>query len=171
MKRLFYGLTAAMAVAIACSSCSAFGGGQDYNASDLIGTWQNESNPQHYMVFTYQTSDSITEGYHYGYEWNEEEDIYEEDLVEHGNGWFEWKLQKKDLLYIELTDLYAQGIGDNRYPNPYTVKTLTSSRFSYTNGNRTLSFQKVVSPDSTHKTDPDKKENPEEPDEDNDPEE
>ncbi len=143
MKRLLFFVATAAIVAVVFSSCSAFGGRQDFSSSDLIGTWQNNANPQHYMVFTYETSDSITEGYHYGYEWDESEDVHKEDLVEHGNGWFEWKLEKTDLLYIELTDLYAQGIGDERYPNPYTVTTLTSTTLSYTNGNRKLSFTKL----------------------------
>ena len=90
MKRLLYFFVTVVVVAVVFSSCSAFSDIHEktYSSSDLVGTWQNNANPQHYMVFTYDTSDSITEGYRYGYEWDESEDVYKEDLVEHGNGWF-----------------------------------------------------------------------------------
>jgi hypothetical protein len=55
--------------------------------------------------FTTEAADPTGE-YKYGYEWNEDEGIFESDLKlnPHGNGWFKYKLVQNDLKEIHLMD-------------------------------------------------------------------
>lgn len=55
----------------------------------LIGKWQNSDNPQWYKVY-YDDYDE-EEGLFWGKEWDESEDVFEEDMNYHGNGWFRWE--------------------------------------------------------------------------------
>ncbi|MBR1878894.1 MAG: hypothetical protein IJ814_07845 [Paludibacteraceae bacterium] len=54
----------------------------------LVGKWRNTDNPQWYKVF-YDDYDEEEELF-WGKEWNEADDVAEEDLRYHGNGWFRW---------------------------------------------------------------------------------
>jgi len=61
----------------------------------LVGKWQNVQNPQWHKVY-YDDYDEEQKLY-WGKEWDENEDVMEEDLLYHGNGWFRWKKQGKVL--------------------------------------------------------------------------
>ena len=61
----------------------------------IVGQWQNKDNPQWYKVY-YDDYDEGT-GKFWGKEWNEAEDVLEEDLKYHGNGWFRWEIKNKKL--------------------------------------------------------------------------
>ena len=54
----------------------------------IVGRWHNTANPQWHKVF-YDDYDG--EGCYWGKEWDEKDDVNEEDLNYHGNGWFRWE--------------------------------------------------------------------------------
>jgi len=130
-------------VGIAFSSCSLFnGGGNDpeYRLSDLQALWQ-ENNTQHFVRFTTEQSDEPK--YLYGREWDEAEDIYEEDLVPQGNGWFKYWFESTGGLHeLHLMDNHGAEI-----PKEYIVSKLTDSDLEYyekDNKNHKFYFSKVV---------------------------
>ena len=79
-----------------------------FQEADLLGLWSKgdatglDSVPVEFVRFTPDQDE--TGVYKYGRQWNESEDIYEEDLVPYGNGWFKYKLVQNDLREIHLTD-------------------------------------------------------------------
>ncbi len=71
----------------------------------IVGKWQNADNPQWYKVY-YDDYDG--DGYYWGKEWSEDDDVYEEDLQFHGNGWFRWRKENKILVehyMMEIRDV------------------------------------------------------------------
>ena len=54
----------------------------------MVGKWQNTENPHWYKVY-YDDCDE-EDGLFWGKEWDESEEVFEEDLNYHGNGWFLW---------------------------------------------------------------------------------
>ena len=146
MNKLHYLLLFGALFALGLNSCSFMtGNGTDsYNKADLTsgsGLWQDDQVPTHFMQFTTLVSDTIEAGYCYGYEWDEAEQL-QTDLVEHGNGWFEWRLSGKNLSLYLLSDLYASNVSKIKTPKDYTVSVLSATKFSYTNGNKTYTFSK-----------------------------
>ena len=140
--RRFYYLALVAIVGIALSSCSMLNGDKtpEFKLSDLQGLWE-ENNTQHYVRFTTEQSDET--GYLYGREWDEAEDVYEEDLTPHGNGWFKYKFETKgDLHEIHLMDNDGAVI-----PKEYIVTTLTDTKLEYyekDRKNNKFYFSKVV---------------------------
>lgn len=80
----------------------------------IVGKWQNSDNPQWYKVY-YDDYDE-TEQLFWGKEWDESDDIYEEDMNYHGNGWFRW--EKKGKMLYEYATMDAK---DAIIPQPYTL--------------------------------------------------
>ena len=80
----------------------------------LVGKWQNIDNPQWYKMYL---DDYDEDGYFWGKEWDESEDVFEEDLKYHGNGWFRWKRDKKEVQEIASTDEFRFTVSKN-----YAVK-------------------------------------------------
>lgn len=142
MKKLYY-LAFVAVVGIVLSGCSLFGGGGNnpsFNLSDLQGLWE-ENGTQHYVRFTNEQSDET--GYLYGREWDEAEEVYEEDLVYHGNGWFKYEFKTTG----DLTEIHLMDNGGAELPKVYVVSTLTSSQLSYYEKDHTsnkFNFSKVV---------------------------
>lgn len=66
----------------------------------IVGKWRNSENPQWYKVY-YDDYDEY-ERLFWGKEWDESEDVYEEYLNYHGNGWFRWE-KKGNTLYEYAT--------------------------------------------------------------------
>ena len=123
-KSIKFLLIAVLGVALA--SCSMMGGGEkpEYRLSDLQGLWQ-ENNTEHFVRFTTEQSDEAK--YLYGREWDEAEEIYEEDLVPQGNGWFKyWFETTGDLHELHLMDNHGAEI-----PKEYIVSKLTSTDLEY----------------------------------------
>ncbi len=89
-----------------------------YTDADIIGTWQ-EVGTEAFMCFT---NESESGEYRYGYEWNEAEDVFPEDLKVHGNGWFKWKIVKADLTQIHLMDN-----GGAEIPKVYNILKLNDT--------------------------------------------
>ena len=71
-----------------------------YADSLIVGEWQNIANPGWHKVY-YDDFDE-DEGLFWGKEWDESEDVLEEDLSYHGNGWFRWE-KKKNMLHEYAT--------------------------------------------------------------------
>ena len=130
---------------IALSSCSLFGGGDkepSYQLSALQALWL-ENNTQHYVRFT--TEQSNETGYLYGREWDEAEDIYEEDLLPHGNGWFKYKFESNGGLH----ELHLMDNEGAEIPKEYIVSKLTDTDLEYYEKDYKsikYRFSKVVSP-------------------------
>lgn len=141
MKK-FYHLALVTLVAFALSSCNMFNNKPEYQLSDLQGLWLEEGDATlgHYVRFTTEQSDET--GYFWGCEWTESEDIFEGDLVFHGNGWFKYSFVSAELIEIHKMD---QGWAD--IPKVYTVTTLTDTDLKYyekDHKTNKFSFSKVV---------------------------
>lgn len=65
----------------------------------IVGLWQEASNPQWYKAYY---DDAAEDGFYWGKEWQENDDVFEEDLAYHGNGWFKWKREKNELIELHV---------------------------------------------------------------------
>ncbi|MBR7154304.1 MAG: hypothetical protein IKD12_03230 [Paludibacteraceae bacterium] len=120
--------------------CSCTPNAPSFNLSDLQGLWQ-ENNTEHFVRFTTEQSDEA--GYLYGREWDEAEDIYEEDLLPHGNGWFKYLFETNG----NLTEIHLMNNGGAEIPKVYIVSKLTSTTLEYYEKDHksiSFSFQKMV---------------------------
>ena len=61
----------------------------------MLGKWQSKDNPRWFKVY-YDDYDE-DEKLYWGKEWDESEDVFEDDLQYHGNGWFRWEKRGKIL--------------------------------------------------------------------------
>ncbi|MBO4665813.1 MAG: hypothetical protein J5612_02960 [Paludibacteraceae bacterium] len=95
---------------------------EEYNPL-LIGHWQCCDQAGWHRVYTDEYSGN---GYYWGKEWNEDEDISEADLVDYGNGWFEWKMDGNNVLELAATDM-----NETRVPFIYTIKKLSDTELLY----------------------------------------
>ena len=140
MKKFYY-LALAALLAIVCNGCSIIGGNvPGYEVKDIHGLWL-ENGTQHYVRFTSEQSDEID--YLYGREWDEAEDVYEEDLKLHGDGWFKYKFQMNGV----LVEIHLMDNGGADIPKIYTVTKLTSTELEFyeeEQKSNTFSFSKVV---------------------------
>lgn len=107
---------------------------------NIVGLWL-EDGTGHYVRFTTEQADAT---YQYGYEWNENEYITEEDVLndKHGNGWFKWLLEKP-----QLTEIHLMSNGGAEIPKIYTITKLTETELNYyekEHKNNKFSFKKVV---------------------------
>ena len=144
MKKNLKQLYILVVLAASMTSCMGLNDEPTFVEADLLGLWAegsanyNDTIPVHFVHFTKEQDP--TGEYKYGRQWNEREDIYEEDLVPYGNGWFKYKLVKSDLTEIHLMDN-----GDAEVPKVYVVTKLTDTELQYKdNVGTTHSFDKVV---------------------------
>lgn len=150
MKK-FYHLALVAIVACVLSSCNMLNGNQpEYKLGDLLGLWQetNVTDKEHYVRFTDENSDENP--YLLGREWDEEEDIFESDLLEQrardsypGNGWFKYWLEKSG----ELTEIHLMDNGGAEIPKIYVVTKLTDTALEYYEKDHKTSkfaFERVV---------------------------
>ena len=142
MKKFYY-LALVALVGIAFSSCSMIGGKDNepsYQLSSLQALWQ-ENNTEHFVRFTTEQSDETS--YLYGREWDEAEDVFEEDLLPYGNGWFKYKFESNG----KLTEIHLMDNGGAEIPKVYVVTKLTSTDLEYYEKDRSSNkfyFSKVV---------------------------
>lgn len=61
----------------------------------MVGRWKSMADSGWHKVY-YDDDDG--EGHYWGKEWDEGDDVLEEDLSFHGNGWFRW-VKSNDTLY------------------------------------------------------------------------
>ncbi|MBR6066082.1 MAG: hypothetical protein IKP57_06650 [Paludibacteraceae bacterium] len=105
---------------------------KDFYLSDLQGLWQNDQTTTWYMRFTADQGD--IEGCFWGREWGDYgDDVTEDDLFDpvsyHGNGWFQYKLEKNgDFTYINMLDNKGADV-----PKSFKMITLTSSKMTFQN--------------------------------------
>jgi len=83
----------------------------------MVGKWQNTEKTGWYQVFY---DDYDDENFFWGKEWDEEDDVMEEDLRYHGNGWFRWRKDGKILLEVSVQDQHSGDI-----PHEYTIRRLS----------------------------------------------
>ena len=96
--------------------------GEEFNPL-LLGHWVCVEKPTWHRIYTDEYSGN---GYYWGKEWDEADDVTEEDLVDYGNGWFEWKQDVNDILELATTDM-----SDARVPFIYTIRKLNDNDLIY----------------------------------------
>lgn len=103
----------------------------------LVRKWYIEHHPTSFKVYYDDPCDQP--GYFWGKEWNEEENIYEEDLLYHGNGWFQWCKQDNQLLEMHMMD--------NSFvvPIEYEISSLTEQQLVIKQGERIKTYFSVSS--------------------------
>ena len=74
----------------------------------IVGRWINTANPQWHKAY-YDDYDEETEMF-WGKEWNEADDVQEEDLRYHGNGWFRGNKKGKELREFSTMDVKDMSI-------------------------------------------------------------
>ena len=133
MKKIYF-LIATALLAVTFTSCQK---DEETNEQDLYGKWQNKKNAKEYRVF-YEDKVADDPTYKWGKEWDEN-DRYEDDLTEHGNGWFKWKKTKNNLLELHQMDNDGAEI-----PQENTITVLTATEFFYKDqAGRSYQFIKV----------------------------
>lgn len=103
----------------------------------LLGKWQSLENEQWFRVYT---DEEAKDGYYWGYEWDEADDVTEADLQKYGNGWFMWKKRGSKVMEFATADNKGQLI-----PRPYTITKLFYTEMVYKedNSGKKCSFQKA----------------------------
>ena len=89
----------------------------------MLGKLQHVTEKSWYRVYTMEPTG---DGYFWGREWNTADDIYEEDLLTYGNGWFKWKKEGENVVEIHMTDSHIAMI-----PLEYKVLLLTDNEMKY----------------------------------------
>ncbi|MCQ2348051.1 MAG: hypothetical protein MJZ65_02565 [Paludibacteraceae bacterium] len=112
----------------------------------LVGYWQR-TNTNQYVRFMHDDGE-MRDGYYLGYEWDEDDEVYEDDLwnyMYHGNSWFEWytTVDNKD---NKLTQIHLMDNGGADIPRIYTITTLTETTLSFTDGFDTRNYVKIAKP-------------------------
>lgn len=67
----------------------------------MLGRWVCADKQQWHKVYY----DDYEDGMFWGKEWDESDDVMEEDLSYHGNGWFRWTKNKDTLFEYHTMDL------------------------------------------------------------------
>ena len=125
MKKWYF-LALIALIGFAFSSCENMGKKQkEYFIEDLQGKWCKDGQQDYRRFATEQAS---REGYYWGWEWDEGEDVQESDRTSHpyGNGWFMYTIQGDQLLEIEKTEYGWADI-----PKVYIISELTSTKLVY----------------------------------------
>ena len=103
----------------------------------IVGKWQSTNKKGWYKVY-YDDYDEDTQKF-WGKEWDEGEDVQEEDLNYHGNGWFRW--EKKRHVLHEYSTMDAQDVPIHRKYEIQFVST-DSIAFCETDYNILYQFKK-----------------------------
>lgn len=138
--------------ALGLNSCGGFGGGPEQVGSGykLYGRWQNTQDTTNYRVYysakvtaeeyMQEVGDTMTNSFYWGKEWTEADGVCEEDLVEHGNGWYMWRKVSNDLM--ELCTMDNHGAVLDRM---YTLTILNDSVLSFkTESGKKYTFAKIA---------------------------
>ncbi len=141
MKKSFIGL-AIIAIVAGFASCNK--SSVSFSESDLHGKWQEEDKNA-YMKFLVEKDTTTTlkdKEYHWAYEWDEGDGVYEKDVKDekYGNGWFLYVLEGDQLT------MYHQMSNQGAYiPKEYTITALTNTdlKFKDNNANVNHSYKKA----------------------------
>jgi len=128
-------------VGFSLASCNMFNPPTEYKLSDLQGLWQNDKYATWHVRFTNEAADE--KNYYWGCEWGDfGDDVKEEDLVFHGNGWF-----KYSFISAELIEIHKMDEDWAEEPKIYIVTKLTDTELNYydkKDKNSKFIFSKVV---------------------------
>lgn len=128
MKKSFIGV-ALIAIVAGLASCNQQTS-VSFSESDLHGKWQEEDKNAYvkYTVEKDTVSDVKNLGYHWGYEWDEGDGVYEKDVLneKYGNGWFVYALEGDQLTVYHMMSNRGADI-----PKKYTVTVLTNTDLKY----------------------------------------
>lgn len=102
----------------------------------VVGKWCEADMPTHYRVYYDDACDE--EGFFWAKEWNEDDDVYEEDLIYHGNGWFKWKMNKHHFIEIHIGDQ-----NNLQVPIMVAFSNLSDSTLNLLNGGMQYRFQRM----------------------------
>ena len=132
MKKSFIGV-ALIAIVAGLASCNQQTS-VSFSESDLHGKWQEEDKNA-YVKYTIEkdtVSDVKANGYLWGYEWDQGDGVYEEDVLKekYGNGWFVYSLEGEKLTQINMMSNRGADI-----PKVYTVTVLTNTDLKYKDNN------------------------------------
>lgn len=99
MKRIAFIAAVLCGLAIAFTSCNK--DTEIGTRSQLIGQWKGTTPTSDGVHFVF-LDEAAEDGYAWGYQWNEDEDISQSEVLTkdyHGNGWFMWK---KNNTYLRM---------------------------------------------------------------------
>ena len=127
MNRKSLILVALIAIVAGLASCNKQ---ITFTEDDLHGRWQEEDKNAYvfYLFMEDTVSDLKDKGYHWAYEWDEGDGVYEADVLaeQYGNGWFLYSLEGD-----QLTQYHQMSNGGAHIPKTYTVTVLTNTDFKY----------------------------------------
>ena len=92
----------------------------------MVGRWESAIKPKWFKIYYDDPCDEP--GYFWGKEWDETDDVFEEDLIYHGNGWFKWRKQRKI-----LTEIYSSDGDFFQAPVAYCIDSLGNGVLFYHN--------------------------------------
>lgn len=128
MKKILY-VTLIALIGICLASCN--NKQKEFELSDLRGLWQNDNTKTWYMRFTSEKAE-YGDNFYWGREWGDNgDDVTEDDVLEpenyHGNGWFQYKLEREgDFTYINMMTNKGADV-----PKSYKMVVLTSSKMTF----------------------------------------
>lgn len=102
----------------------------------MVGRWSCREKPGWYKVY-YDDPDG--EGRYWGKEWDESDDVMEEDLGYHGNGWFRWTKSNDTLVEYSTMDFRDVPIA---HTYRLTITDSTNVAIAETNNRSNYNFQK-----------------------------
>ena len=100
----------------------------------IVGKWQSTNKKGWYKVY-YDDYDEDTQKF-WGKEWDEGEDVQEEDLNYHGNGWFRW--EKKRHVLHEYSTMDAQDVPIHR---KYEIQFVSTDSIAFCETDYNILYQ------------------------------
>lgn len=116
---------------------------------NIYGYWKKTTGNE-YLRFMTEQEDMRDGDYLFGYEWNEDDEVYESDVLNqpHGNGWFKYKITTDTVGRKTTTTLFEimkMDYGWADIPKQYKVSVLSSSKMVYEDDySKTFQFSKVT---------------------------
>ena len=157
MKKLCYVAALCCAVMLALTACN-----QETEIGtreQVIGRWQG-TNPTAETLFFVFLDEAASEGYAWGYQWNEA-DIDEQYVVEddfHKNGWFQWKKGDKYLRMRHMTKTSEAEAAIDQ-----TLYVLTDTDLQFDDAGKRVYFKKIKPLDIKPEQEPEQEQESEQP--------
>ena len=98
----------------------------------MVGRWKCSANEGWHKVYY---DDDDEEGHYWGKEWDEADDVLEEDLSYHGNGWFRWNKSNDTLIEYSTMDFRDVPIA-----HIYRINMIDSSNIIMAESNNRSSY-------------------------------